>query len=130
MDEVQKAIMRSSERWCKKMDGKKFFEGKTKKEKSRQQEKKVAKEAKGRTTIASGALSFDKADVIGKFHFRVECKRTDKEQLIFKKIWWNKLSAQSRFEIPSMHIQIGELEAYLIRPEEFKLIQEYLEEKF
>ena len=49
-----------------------------KKLQSRKQEKRVAKETKGKTTPASGAFWSAKADVRSKL-FLVECKTTQKD---------------------------------------------------
>lgn len=53
----------------------KWLKKQTDREISNDQEKSVAKSVKGRTTIASGALHFDKGDVVGS-GFRGECKVT------------------------------------------------------
>jgi hypothetical protein len=102
---------------------------KTIKEKSQKQERRVSKEVKGRPTINSGALYFDKADVRGK-NLRVECKRTDKQQIVLKKEWLLKLRAECNIkDIPVVNIEIGEESWYIVRKEEFEYIRQRIEKE-
>jgi len=95
--------------------------------KSINQEQSVAKSIGGRVTLASGALSFDKADVVRKdLKLRIECKRTDKESIILKKSWLKKLIGNAKNEIPMLNIEIQDENWYLIRKEEVGFILEKL----
>jgi Holliday junction resolvase len=100
-----------------------FEREKTVKDLSIIQERKLAKDLKGRTTIMSGALAKDKADITaGKL--RIECKRTDKESISIKKEWLIKLKNGTKLsEIPVVAIQIQDEDWFLVRPEEFKYIE-------
>jgi len=90
-------------------------------------ENKVKKFVAGRTTIASGALPFDKADVV-KDNIRIECKATEKESIILKLQWLHKLQGEClAHEIPVLNIQIKGENYYLVRPEEFRQYLEYKE---
>jgi hypothetical protein len=109
------------------MNEERFFSGEGKRERSIKQERKIAKLGKGRETIGSGSV-FRNADVeIKNLKIRVEAKYTDKNQFILNKKILDKLKAQSRNEIPVLNIQIKEENWYLIRPSEWFLILEYLE---
>lgn len=61
---------------------------------SKLQEKDVAKKFNGRTSIASGALWFDKADVRSD-KFLIECKYTDNDYYILTKTVWNKICKEA-----------------------------------
>ena len=75
--------------------------------------------------MASGALSFDKGDVVsGNRRWRIECKRTDKDRITIKREWLVKIMKESRGRIPALNIQIGDVEFYLVRPDEFSYIYE------
>jgi hypothetical protein len=102
---------------------------KTIKDKATMQEKRIAKRNKLRTTIASGAKHFDKADIKGK-HIRIECKRTDKRQIIIKKEWLEKLERETTVsDIPVMNIEIQNENWYLVRQSEFDYILELIKEE-
>ncbi len=91
--------------------------------KSRKQEDRVASAVRGRRTLASGALAFDKGDVVsGNRRWRIECKRTDKDRITIKREWLVKIMKESRGRIPALNIQIGDVEFYLVRPDEFSYI--------
>ena len=117
------------------MDWEKLKNRKSKREsglkaKSQRQEKSVAGETLGKTTIASGALPFDKGDVRNKeLKVRIECKRTDKSQITIKKRYLQKIVAEARNEIPVLHIELGEEKWYVIQPGMFAYILEKLQEK-
>jgi hypothetical protein len=111
------------------MDVGKFFKEDSKKVRSLKQEKAVAKYVKGLTTIASGAL-FGDGDVIVKGFGKdivIEAKRTDKQSMRLSKDWLVKLRKQSKNRIPVLHLEIQDEGWYLVRPQEFLLILEYLE---
>lgn len=78
------------------------------KKKSQKQEKQVAKEIKGKTTIASGALYFQKADVRND-EFLVECKTTAKFYYSLKIDTWERINKQAikdGMRIPVMCIDL------------------------
>ena len=78
------------------------------KKKSQKQEKQVAKEIKGKTTIASGALYFQKADVRND-EFLVECKTTAKDYYPLTLDTWNRINKQAikdGMRIPVMCIDL------------------------
>ena len=64
------------------------------KKRSQKQEQKTAKDLNGRPTIASGALYFEKADVIAE-NFLVECKFTDKDYYPLKKSTFEKVQKEA-----------------------------------
>jgi hypothetical protein len=95
--------------------------------KSQKQEIKIAKEIKGKPTINSGAfLISDKADV-KKENVRIECKRTDKQQIIIKKEWLEKLRNDCTYkDIPVFNIEIQDENWYMVRAEEFEYIMQMI----
>lgn len=100
--------------------------GNTKKGKSLKQERSIAKRFEGRTTFASGALPFDKADVLVK-NVRIEAKRTDKSSLVFDKAWVEKLRRETLVsEFYAMEIEMlieGVNERfYIVDEKEFRFI--------
>ena len=98
----------------------------SKKTKSNLQEKRIAKMVGGRPTVMSGAVHFDKADVIAKdIKLRIECKRTDGVEIGLKKEWLKKLrNSCGANEIPALAIEISGEEWFLVRPEEFEYIKD------
>lgn len=79
------------------------------KSKSKNQEKRVAKEIKGNTTPASGALWGAKADVRNKL-FLVECKTTEKDFYDLTYTIWNKIyneAIKDGMRIPIMCIDLN-----------------------
>lgn len=79
------------------------------KKKSQKQEKRVAKEIGGKTTIASGAFWSSKADVRNKL-FLVECKTTEKEYYNLTYNTWNKIYSEALkdgMRIPIMCIDLN-----------------------
>lgn len=82
------------------------------------QEKRVAKQVGGRTTIASGQTPIDKGDVRSDT-VRVECKYTDKKSYTLKVDDLVKVAAQSTGDqIPLFYIEFRENgEAYYVVPE-------------
>ncbi len=95
----------------------------TPKGKSKSQEKRLAIRTGGRTTLASGAFRFDKSDVVvDNLKLRIECKRTDKDQIIIKRSYLVKVTKESRNEIPVIELEIGDQRWYIVRPEEFAYI--------
>lgn len=102
------------------MDVDKFFAPETPKEKSKRQEKAIAKKIGGRVTSASGAFLHDKGDVVKKKVVRIEAKRTDKDRLTIRREWLKKIRAEAGIdEIPAMHIEIGDESWFIIREREF-----------
>ena len=61
---------------------------------SKIQEKRVAKELNARTTIASGSLYFQKADVRSE-HMLVECKTTSKNYYSLTHTTWERIEKQA-----------------------------------
>ena len=80
----------------------------TTKYKSNIQEKKVAKDLNAKVTVASGALSFQKADVRNDV-FLVECKITSKDFYSLTEKTWNRIEKQALMDgmrIPLMCIGV------------------------
>lgn len=61
---------------------------------SNKQEKRVAKSLNAKVTVASGALSFQKADVRSDL-FLVECKTTEKSYYPLTRKTWDRISIQA-----------------------------------
>lgn len=79
------------------------------KKKSQKQEKRVACALNGKTTIASGALDFQKADVRTD-KYLVECKYTDKDFYSLKTSIWEKIrneAIKDGLRIPLMQIELN-----------------------
>jgi Holliday junction resolvase len=108
------------------MNESKFFNQVSKQEKSKRQEIAVSKFSSGKRTIASGALFRDGDIIVGDHNLRIEAKRTDKDFLKIDKKWCEKIKKQSRFDIPVLALEIKDEQWYVIRPEEFALLLEYL----
>lgn len=87
------------------------------------QEKELAKRYKGRLTIASGALDFDKADVVlGRL--RVECKRTDKEWITFSKEWVRKIEHETSIKDDfAFEIEMQDKKLYVIPENLFRFLE-------
>ena len=88
---------------------------------SKDQEKKIAKAREGEVTIASGALPWQKADVVDKY-FLTEAKYTDKKSYSITKATWEKIKNQSQDKglMPSMVIDItGTDSLTVIRSDDF-----------
>lgn len=85
---------------------------------SDKQEKRVAKNVGGRTTIASGQTPIDKGDVRSE-DVRVECKYTDKKSYTLKADDLVKVASQATGEqIPLFYIEFrASGEAYYVVPE-------------
>ena len=66
----------------------------TTKYQSNKQEKRVAKDLDAKVTVASGALSFQKADVRSD-QFLVECKTTAKNYYTLTEKTWSKIESQA-----------------------------------
>jgi hypothetical protein len=110
------------------MDTDKFFAKETPKEKSKRQEKAIAKKIGGRVTSASGAFLHDKGDVVKKRVVRIEAKRTDKDRLTIKREWLKKIRAEAGIEeIPAMNIEIGDENWFIIREREFLELIDWIE---
>ena len=69
---------------------------KTRKDKSKKQENRIAKQTGGRTIAGSGS-GRTKGDVNTKF-FKIEAKRTDKESISLRKDWLRKISSEALSE--------------------------------
>ena len=69
-------------------------------------EKKASKRLGGRETFASGALEFDKGDIVVD-DFRIECKSTIKDSISIKRGWLKKITAeaQDHLNTPALMIQ-------------------------
>jgi len=85
----------------------KYFKKKTPKEKSQDQEKRIAKE--GFVTPASGAFWTHKGDVSFK-KYLVEAKRTDKKGMRVTEEWLAKIfkEAVQENKTPGMELEIGD----------------------
>lgn len=86
------------------------------------QEKATAQRFKGRVTLSSGALPFDKADaLLGKI--RTECKRTDKEGIYFTKSWISKMERETSVkEDFAFELEIQDKRMYIIPEKLFKFL--------
>lgn len=89
---------------------------------SDKQEKRVARDVGGRTTIASGQTPIDKADVRSSL-VRVECKYTDKKSFTLKVADLLKVAEQATGDqIPLFYIEYREAgEGYYVVPESWFL---------
>ena len=109
-----------------------FFKTETDKEKSVKQEKKSAKQHKGRLTINSGSLYFDKADVCipGKGdvkNIRLELKRTDKRSMNVKKEWIEKLQRETKVqEVWALELEIDGCEIVCISKLDFEFYKHFI----
>ena len=92
----------------------KWLEKDNKQKKSKRQEKRIAEKLSGRVQAGSGMFTGAKGDVRTKVNI-VECKRTDKTQLILKEMWLDKLRKEAIKDsrIPVLAIEIG-LRTYYI----------------
>lgn len=87
-----------------------------------------AKKHKGKQTILSGALAKNKCDVVFK-GIRLEHKQTDKESIVLKKEWLDKLENSCYLsEVPALAINIQGKTWILIRESEFDYIKERVED--
>lgn len=103
---------------------------------SKAQEKKVAKNLKGKVQPNSGATAFMKGDVKTEF-FCIECKTavTEKKSMSIKAEWIDKLKEEA-FAIGKPHWAIAfnfgglrnDENYYIINEQLFKQLQNYLEE--
>lgn len=99
--------------------------------KAQKQEIKSARELMGRTTLNSGALAFDKADIyINKSPtefdpktYRIECKRTDKKSIKFEKSWVEKLKRETKAkEFWALELEIQDTQVVCIPKQDFKFL--------
>jgi hypothetical protein len=92
----------------------------TPRDKSKKQEKRLAKEIKGRTTIASGAFWHDKGDVSND-RFLIEAKRTDKEKYTVKRDIWEKIriEAVGCGKIPLLVVEMQDLEVVCLTVDDY-----------
>lgn len=103
------------------------------KEKANFQEKKLAKKLKISQTKNSGSGKV-KADLIShKKRLLVECKRTDKNSIVLKKEWIEKIEQETKLTrfFPLMAIEFGNKTYYLICDSEFNIenFLQFLKEK-
>lgn len=105
--------------------------GQSKKERSKQQERRSARKVGGRTQPASGALAGRKGDVQSE-HFVIECRYTDAAQYIFKLADWDKLRKQAvvRGREPVMEVEFPEhgRKVYIISSDLFEELSEGVSE--
>ena len=104
---------------------------------SKAQEKRVAKNLKGRRTANSGATKFSKGDVRTE-HFCIECKTamTEKKSMSIKREWIETIKEEA-FGMGKPHwavaFNFGGLDNpdnfYIIDEALFKTLQDYLEEE-
>lgn len=99
------------------------------KKKSKVQEKKVAKELKGKTTPASGSIAGMKGDVRTS-KILVECKYTDKDFYKLKKQVWEKIKKEAlkdNLKIPLLQINIQDYRVAILDKNDFiSLIGDFL----
>lgn len=92
---------------------------------SDRQERKNARDVKGKLTIASGATPFDKADVKVKGTLRMECKTTEKGSYVLKRIDLVKITSQAKDdEIPVFMIEFrdnDQISEYAVLPKDWLL---------
>jgi Holliday junction resolvase len=83
----------------------------SKKKKSKRQERRVAKKTDGRVQRGSGSQTFHKGDVRS-VEMLVECKRTDKHSLSIKKEWLRKLwrEAVGYAKVPALSIEFSSMD--------------------
>lgn len=99
--------------------------------KVRKQEAKSARQLLGRTTIGSGNLPFDKADVyiqrartnFDPKSYRIECKRTDKKSIKFQKAWIDKLKRETNpKEFWALELEIQDEQLVCIPKNDFRFL--------
>ena len=88
------------------------------KEKSDRHEQKAAKKIRGRQTPASGAMSFNKADVYNEL-LRMECKTTEKQSYVLRKDLLLKIASETEHgKVPVFNVRFeeesGNLNYYII----------------
>jgi hypothetical protein len=81
-------------------------------------EKNAANKVNGRTTLASGALPFDKGDVKNSL-LRMECKTTEKKSIVLKRALLLKIQRETEMgKIPVFNVQFehptGDLNYYVL----------------
>lgn len=94
----------------------------TPKKRSLRQEKQVAKEVSGYTTIASGALCFQKGDVRSD-ELLIECKTTAKKSFILTRTVWDKIKKEAlhdnmRLPVLAVDFRDGQSRAALFKYED------------
>ena len=89
-------------------------------DKSRKQERRLAKEIGGHTTPASGAFWSRKGDVRSD-RYLVEAKRTDKASISIKADVWDKIRREAIIDgrIPVLALQIGSVDLAVLDWEDF-----------
>lgn len=100
------------------------------KKKSQRQEKRTAREFKGRTTPASGALSGIKGDVRTD-KFLIENKFTDSDSYTLKFVTWNKIRMEAlkdELRTPLMQVDIQDLQLVILNKSLFNSIYQRKEE--
>lgn len=95
----------------------------TTKYQSNKQEKRVAKSLDAKVTVASGALSFQKADVRSE-DFLVECKTTSKNYYTLTLKTWEKIESQAvkdgiRMPLMCIDLNNGETSIAIMRQLDF-----------
>ena len=94
------------------------------KKKSKKQEEKIAKDIGGRTTPASGALWFSKADVRND-KYLIEAKFTDSNRYPLKYTTWDKIRREAindGLRIPVMQIDIQGSQYALLRVDDLEAL--------
>lgn len=89
-------------------------------DKSRDQERRLAREIGGSPTPASGAFWSRKGDVRSAA-FLVEAKRTDKSSISIKRDVWDKIRREALLDgrIPVLALQIGDRDLAVLDWEDF-----------
>ena len=111
-----------------------FTENETPQNKAAAHEKRTAREMKGRVTFNSGSLHFDKADVCikgrkrqGVKNLRMELKRTDKESIVLKNEWFDKLERETAVdESWALELEIKKRQVVILSKENFKFYEWFL----
>lgn len=85
------------------------------KDKSTKQEKSVAKQFNGKTTISSGAIWFDKADVRSE-KFLIECKTTQNSFYSVTSKVWEKVDRESCYanKTPLLIVDLKDAERFVV----------------
>jgi Holliday junction resolvase len=89
-------------------------------DRSRKQEKRLAKSFGGKTRPGSGNKEFYKGDIKSKIHL-IEAKTTEKKQIILKLEWLEKIRTEAcRYgRIPALAIEIGGHNYIVIQEDDF-----------
>lgn len=93
----------------------------TTKKKSQLQEKRIAKQFKGKTVVASGSIWSNKGDVRSD-KFLIECKTTDTKHYSLSAKTWEKIEQEAvrdNLRIPLMSIDVQGNSFIVFKPQDF-----------